>query len=542
MYGARRLVDPVSVKLTFVPLASMFFLLFAYPCLGMLWRHEYPVMSAEALIIFMAIGVVSVMLAALLTKVRNLVAYAVIMLAVLVVLLLQFNLRFEGLLVAIVCLTLMFFLTRQYIAMLLIPVLFALTLGVFLDTRLDARANNDISGETAGLLNLSPVIHLVMDSFGGVEGMPDTDEGNLTRKMMRDHFEASGFTLFPRAYSRFSSTVDSLSNAFNFRASEHSLYSLNVTIGADHRFDENRYFDLLSDQGYRIKVYQNESMDFCRPGSPSMDKCWSYTLPDLDSIRQAVDSRLLRARLLISTLVRQSSLIESLVNNLGLLKPWGIAVYQPAIFEKILQDIDRRPRGVVYFAHVLFPHGPYAYESDCRLDYEHEPWERFERMEDEIFMRQEVRDQRYRLYLRQTQCALASLEKFYSELRAKGLYEDSIIIVHGDHGSRNTTTPLRTAFINELRIRDFQDTYPVLYAIKHPNGKFSEIEQPMALENLMEGAVSVINGQPVTTQDVHRFFENTADAEVLSGQDVFLLGTVPMRRVTIDLYGYDDSN
>lgn len=58
----------------------------------------------------------------------------------------------------------------------------------------------------------------------------------------------------------------------------------------------------------------------------------------------------------------------------------------------------------------------------------------------------------------------------------------------------------------------------------------------------MEGAVSVNNGQPVTTQDVHRFFENTADAEVLSGQDVFLLGTVPMRRVTIDLYGYDDSN
>ena len=61
------------------PAMAMFILLFAYPFLGMAWHHSYPVFTLEVLIYMLLAGGASILLALLLTRLRVMVANALIM-------------------------------------------------------------------------------------------------------------------------------------------------------------------------------------------------------------------------------------------------------------------------------------------------------------------------------------------------------------------------------------------------------------------------------------------------------------------------------
>lgn len=516
-----------------MPLVVTFFLLFAYPFLGMLWHHAYPVLTTEVLIYFLIAGLAAFLMAMLVSHTRELIGSALIVLTLVMVLLLHFNLLLEGQLISILIGIALVVVGRDKTPKLLIPILVAMIIGVYLDALLDHRRNNDHSNEVAGNTDLPPVIHLLMDSFTGVDGMPATEQGTETSDRIRSLFSSGGFTLYPRAYSRYSSTVDSMSYAFNFSTGAVSPYTSNVVTGADHTFFENRYFDLLAEAGYRIRVYQNEDMDFCQQSNPSLDQCWTYTLPDLDSIREGVDSPLTKTKLLFNTLLRQSSVIDSLVQKYQLAAPWGVSVYEPGIFRKLDQDLQRRPAGVVYFAHILFPHSPFAYQSDCGLSYESTPDERFTRMDGEIETKADLLASRFSLYLEQADCATKVLETFFETLRKSDLYDRSLIIVHGDHGSQISRLPMRAGFRDQLTVSDYRDTFSILYAMKMPQGEFSEIGDALPLESLLAQSLgriqelSGIEGSGVVT-----------NTPVTPGRTpiVFLLGTNPMENVEVDLF------
>lgn len=518
-------------QLSFLTVATVFLLLLTYPFLGMIWHHEYPLFSLEAGAFLLLAVAGALILAGLTMLLRTWIAYALVTICLLLSFLLQFNLPFTGLLTLLLVFGLLVALLREKTPVFLVPVLLALQLGSYLDARLERAGSISSADMTPGRQDLPLVIHLVMDSLSGPDGLPRDTLGEQTRAAMLGLFADGGFTMFPKAFSRYSATVDSLYYAFNFQEGNLSPYSYNSIAHQAHQFNENRHFDRLAAGGYRIRVFQNEEMNFCRPTDPSADPCWSYTLPNLDSVRLGVGDVWTRTRLLVNTMLRRSRLV-------GKYQPdtFGIAVFEPRIFPQLLADIERRPRGVAYFAHVLFPHNPFAYRSDCSIDYEQPPWARFSRLKNELNVPDHVYQRRYFLYQRQAHCALQMLGYFFSDLREKGLYDDAIIIVHGDHGSMVSRRPPRANMVEYLERDDYLDTFSTLFAIKLPGGKASQVEEVLALEQLMELAAQSIEHGEAGASEIFEGLGETGESGQARDTHVYLLGSIPLRRVDIDLF------
>ena len=68
----------------------------SYPVLSMMWRHQYPLLSAEVLLFFTTILLLSLLFAVLTAACRPWLANVITAFGVTLILLLQFNLLFEG--------------------------------------------------------------------------------------------------------------------------------------------------------------------------------------------------------------------------------------------------------------------------------------------------------------------------------------------------------------------------------------------------------------------------------------------------------------
>jgi hypothetical protein len=116
------------------------------------------------------------------------------------------------------------------------------------------------------------LVHLMLDEHIGIEGLPeDVPHGRAMRGFLREFFETYGFRVFPRAYSRYASTSNSLPNLVNF-ASEPVEGAF--TSGVErYVLLSNRYFELLGRAGYNIHVYQTDYMDFCASAPEYIVSC-----------------------------------------------------------------------------------------------------------------------------------------------------------------------------------------------------------------------------------------------------------------------------
>jgi hypothetical protein len=82
--------------------------------------------------------------------------------------------------------------------------------------------------------------------------------------------------------------------------------------------------------------------------------------------------------------------------------------------ESLVELEPRLPaRGRYTFVHLLLPHNPYLLRADCSRGSASQPAD----------------------LAQQTECALLLLQRFLATLRSLGRLEDSVVLVHGDHGS-----------------------------------------------------------------------------------------------------------
>ena len=78
------------------------------------------------------------------------------------------------------------------------------------------------------------------------------------------------------------------------------------------------------------------------------------------------------------------------------------------------------------------------------------------------------RIERYRAYFAQIRCTQHQLQVLFDKLRAAGRYDESTIIIHGDHGSRISIWNPNVTFSDRLSDQDIIDNYSTLYAVKQP--------------------------------------------------------------------------
>ena len=479
----------------FAHLALLLFLMLIYPLLGMVWHHQYPVVSFEILLILILFLLTAGILSLLLHRYcRPAVTNIVLVTIMVLVFLVQFNLFFIGLISTIISgLVVSVILAEKFPATLLV-VIAALITGSYFDNHFDLLRNSPGLDTAQTPSGHGPLIHILMDGFIGPDGLPQSKGAQDLRAEMMAFFEAHDFQVHTRAYTHYSSTIDSMARALNFRNDNENLYQRTVVFHEPISIRENAWFSALSSFGYPIVVYQNESVNFCESEPSAVDHCNVFTIPNLKTIHSDVDGVGTRALLLLRNLMGQFMIFTKTVIDHNIMEAWGVSYYDKRMLADLARDVQLHP-GYAYFAHILLPHSPLVYRQDCSLDYESESWLRYPASVGLLGNSDETRRMRYEKFVLNAKCALRELGTLFNAIKEAGLYERATIVVHGDHGTSAYNYSASVHNIDKLTYRDMREIFSTLFAVKYPGGSFRVNSQITSLNVLMAQTISEITGK-----------------------------------------------
>lgn len=375
--------------------------------------------------------------------------------------------------------------------------------------------------------DLPPVIHIILDGHIGIDGIPVDIEGGLElREMLVKFYEKWGFRLYGRAYSKYIATYSSLSNLLNGKTSliDASVVEANYQAGhAGWKPKENIYFQQSAESGYRIRVYQTEYMDFCQDFNGSIEYCYRYSSSSPQLIRGFDIPLPEKVELIIGSYVSKSDALNALriyYNTAqsfitGNSKITGIPKWErknyafsslgvPSVIRHLKEDLLESPRGRLFFAHLLLPHGPYVWDSECKLGDNTDTW-LARRMEHEDLLTRSnpgYRENAYRGYFQQTICTVSLLDDLLESLNSENSLEDATIIIHGDHGSRITIADPVSQMLDQLTDRDYIDSFSTLFAIRSVNIEPGYESEPRSIQGLFS---ELVLNDPVSEENAKVF-------------------------------------
>lgn len=369
----------------------------------------------------------------------------------------------------------------------------------FEDTTINATASSGANS------TLPVVVHLVLDEHLGAAGMTaQLPGGKKISDELREFYTRAGFRLFSHAYSQYFRTSSSLATAMNFDSTDKPNQFL-----TQHRYgfslNKNSYLEKYAALGYKINIYQSNYFNFCHLESVSPEKCISYKPDSIDSTvveNLSLGTRVqLLARMYYSSIavVKLIKLAEGPVNlwlneygiPLPRLELWHGRVGPVAVvptLDRMIKDIAMSKGGTLFFGHLLMPHYPYVYTSACTLRPDISSW--LLRMPADGTNTRTSRRRRYSDYFEQLRCTMRKLEPLFAVMKRNGTYENAIIVIHGDHGSRISKLEPTAGNESALSLEDFLDGYSTLFVLKAPGVSPGVDLRMLPLPNLLSFAVT----------------------------------------------------
>ena len=274
---------------------------------------------------------------------------------------------------------------------------------------------------------LPDYIHIILDEHIGVEGIKiDAIErreyvNNLIYKYIENNFQ-----VFGRAFSSFDKTTYAIPSFLNFST---SINNLDAKFSSGDRIKENKLFDNLNNKGYVFNIYENDFMDFCNYRKYKINKCIKYRTDILFLQDETDRNKIISVLRYIAERYRVSFLWYKLaLSDFG--KFFNIPLYTAIdrygkaslnIIDEIKNDVLNSKGGNAFFAHLLVPHAPFTFYSDCK---------------NKIQLKDN--DRSYDSYFMQLQCTQKKILELINTLKNNNKLNDSIVVIHGDHGSRLT--------------------------------------------------------------------------------------------------------
>lgn len=332
---------------------------------------------------------------------------------------------------------------------------------------------------------LRPIVHLVLDSYLGLEGM-GIDQTNFgTLQTEQDTFYRDrGFQVFPQAYSRHVKTINSMPYFFSYGRSPLAKTVRNVQRTTAPRLD---YFIDLDRLGYRTSALTPSFVDLCV--NQPMTICQNYNRSNLRTLIKSDLSARDRALLLGVTLVQLSLPIAKVAEyaQRKINHYFGTTVRYPYNRQKLFaltsldqlaiftEELSTLQYGDARIIHLLLPHDPYSVDANCNtlpegdwLD-EHGP------------APLAARDHGY---ADQVRCTTSRLGLMINALNKTPAGRDAIVLIHGDHGSRTIDT---VPFVGgpDLSLRDLALSYSTFFAIRIPDEQATSVPGRFALDTLL---------------------------------------------------------
>jgi hypothetical protein len=335
----------------------------------------------------------------------------------------------------------------------------------------------DFSGESAAAQASLPaagaapiLVHVILDEHIGVEGLPaDDPEAAAARKALTAYFADNGFALFGGAYNEYMHTINAIPFLLNFGVQQ-PWHPESKDDGV--RVARNAYFDRLRALGYAISVYQSDFVDFCT--GQQLRACNEQRAAGLEPIATSDLPTADKAQLILygfwslsDAVVTASTLYDVcalLLQRAGLGAPViDIDLYSRTstavaldLADQLVADLRGARPGEAYFAHLLLPHYPYAARDDCTL----------ERLADWRERRSAVHDiaERQDAYFEQLGCVQTKVAEILAALDGR----PSIVLLHGDHGSRITQHDPTVENEGEYGDADLIAGFSTLFAVRAP--------------------------------------------------------------------------
>ncbi len=342
-----------------------------------------------------------------------------------------------------------------------------------------------------GKSELPPVVHLILDGHTGFEGIPaELDAETRVYERMRRFYGDHGFVAFGKAYSRYHSTSDSISNALNFvaRDDNHAFFKGKFKPGKD--LSENAYLDLMAARGYRLEVLQTDYLDLCGAhGASKVAACDTYVLEAVGAIRDATLGAKEKAQVIGGGFVRLSTVLTALRKETPLFGFLGkssdrlSSLSAMPILEALPAQVAEMPAGTLRLFHILLPHYPFAYDAECRLRESPEAWlNAYDEALRPAKNDAASRELRWHAYLEQMHCLYSRLEGVVQAAEKRG----AVVILHGDHGSRIVGWAARAENQKRLSPQDYIDSFSTLFAVRLPKPTPRYEVGPAPLEALVK--------------------------------------------------------
>ena len=367
------------------------------------------------------------------------------------------------------------------------------------------------AGEPASRADDDPdlpfVLHLILDEQIGVEGIPvEFDPEGRAAAELRDFYLDHSFAVYGRAYSRYTNTCESVANMLNFASTGEPNHFLDGDFKQGTLLENNLWFDMLHEQGYRIHVLESDFMRFFAPGeggvNPYGDTRLSFTTSTIKPIQKADLTVSQKISFILNTYFTRSYFLKLAggiysdlsFSNLGgtlALPRWDLHGNYPGalatmqVMDVFEEQLRQAGPGQAFFAHILLPHSPYGFDRDGRMELQPGRW--LNNKDYQLAPRYNTpasRAVRYPLYLGQVFCLQSRLDAMFQILKDKGLWERAVVIIHGDHGSRISLWPPIPALKDAFTATDYMDSFSTLFAVKGPGIQEGYHRQLLPLDHL----------------------------------------------------------
>ncbi|WP_058534320.1 sulfatase-like hydrolase/transferase [Legionella saoudiensis] len=320
--------------------------------------------------------------------------------------------------------------------------------------------------------SLPPYIHIILDEHASFDALPYAQDSY--NQQLENKYIHQGFHIYPQAYSRENFTVGSFSSFLNFKSVEDLDKYYQSEGENENSVRVNKLFELLAQQGYHLNVVQTAYLDLCKNKSNlPLSYCLTYHFNEFvpEQSRLSVRTAALLNGVLIE--LKLQDMLRSF-KNLPIWKyialhtktaqpitPASAAVRVVPEVQKLFKTVQP---GNAYFIHLLIPHSPYVFDKNCEFVGEN--------------------SDRLQGYKEQVQCSQKIIDNLLSTLSSNPAAQNSIIVIHGDHGMRLQGTNSKNK--DFLTSENLKRTYSILFAVKSPSFTAGTDEQQLPLDALLK--------------------------------------------------------
>ncbi|MGO9094257.1 MAG: sulfatase-like hydrolase/transferase [Bryobacteraceae bacterium] len=285
---------------------------------------------------------------------------------------------------------------------------------------------------------LGHIVYLILDEHIGLAGLrSEIPECRRARNQLEDILASHGFKVYPNAFSNYAATLDSIPSILNFELEARRRQFTRQNSLSGHRATQNALFERWISQGYAIAAYESDYLDFCTTETECATRT-VYAANAIGALEPLPIPWNRKAGYLASNYLLSNPIVRGIVNRsapcLLHLADWGTGPLSVAGIwpERLAEDILRARRKTAFFVHLLTPHKPYVYQRDGTLRDDVEwrdgrEWGVADRAGYERL---------YAHYAEQVEYLDTQLDGFLHQLQADPVYDRSLIVIHGDHGSR----------------------------------------------------------------------------------------------------------